>query len=78
MRERTNFKLVAEVVANLPDMAEIGHSEAFSSRKKNAGVEDDEIEGPVAPQYMPSVEIVEVFTPGANFALIPVTHEEMS
>lgn len=41
-------------------------------KRKGVGVEDDEIEGPVAPQNAPNVEI---FEPGAKFMSIPVTHE---
>lgn len=60
------FELVGEMgdlVEDLPDLAEIVHSEGFSFGRKGTGVEDDEIEGPRTPQDAPNVEI---FEPGAN------------
>jgi hypothetical protein len=66
---------VDELGGNLPDGAEIAHSEGFSYGRKGAGVEDNKIEGPVTPQDAPNVEIFEVFELGVIFTSIPVTHE---
>jgi hypothetical protein len=63
------------LVEDLPDLDEIAHSEGLSFKNKGVGVENNKIEGPVAPQNAPNVEIVKVFIPGAYFMSIPVTQE---
>ena len=62
-------------MGNLSKLDEIAHSEGLSFKNKGVGVENDKIEGPVAPQNVPNVEIVKVFIPGAYFMLTPVTQE---
>jgi hypothetical protein len=76
-KEGKNFELAGEMrvlVEDLPDLDEIAHSEGLSFKNKGVGVKNNKIEGPVAPQNAPNVEIVKVFIPGAYFMPIPVTH----
>jgi len=51
----------------LPDLGDIMHSEGFSCIRKGAGVDNDEIEGPVAPQDAPNVEMFESIRAGREF-----------
>jgi len=69
-----NFELVGEMedlADNLHNATEIINPKGFSCGRKDVGVKEDEIEGPVA---RPNVENSEALDLSTKFTSIPITH----